>query len=215
MPMGTAAIEKRGIALEVPEVDMDKCTQCNYCAMSCPHAVIRPFLLSQQEFDTKPLTFDARKAKGGTEAAGLFFRIHVSPYYCTGCAVCVNTCPDDALKMVPLADIHETSSDNWDFAINKLPDRGERFDKIGSLKGSQFQQPLLEFHGACAGCGETPYVKLLTQLFGNRMIIANATGCSSIWGAPFGSNPYAVRKIDGMGPAWGNSLFEDAAGYGL
>jgi len=214
MPMGTAAVEKRGIALEVPEVDMDKCTQCNYCALSCPHAVIRPFLLSQKEFDSKPATFDSRKAKGGTEAAGLFFRIQVSPYDCTGCAVCVNTCPDDALKMVPLAEIHKTSSDNWDFAVN-LPDRGERFDKVGSLKGSQFQQPLLEFHGACAGCGETPYVKLLTQLFGNRMIIANATGCSSIWGAPFGSNPYAVRKIDGMGPAWGNSLFEDAAEYGL
>ena len=214
MPMGTAAVEKRGIALEVPEVDMDKCTQCNYCAMSCPHAVIRPFLMSQQEFDNKPLTFDSRKAKGGTEVAGLFFRIQVSPYDCTGCAVCVNTCPDDALRMVPLAEIHKTSSANWDFAV-ELPDRGDRFDKLGSLKGAQFQQPLLEFHGACAGCGETPYVKLLTQLFGNRMIIANATGCSSIWGAPFGSNPYAVRKIDGMGPAWGNSLFEDAAEYGL
>ena len=214
MPMGTAAVEKRGIALEVPEVDMDKCTQCNYCAMSCPHAVIRPFLLSQAEYDIKPQTFDARKAKGGAEVAGLFFRIQVSPYDCTGCAVCVNTCPDDALRMVPLSEIHNTSSKNWEYSMG-LPDRGDRFEKTASLKGTQFQQPLLEFHGACAGCGETPYVKLLTQLFGNRMIIANATGCSSIWGAPFGSNPYQVRKTDGTGPAWGNSLFEDAAEYGL
>jgi pyruvate dehydrogenase (NADP+) len=214
MPMGTAALEKRGVALEVPEVDMNKCTQCNYCSLSCPHAVIRPFLLSQEEFDKRPETFDARKAKGSSEVAGLYFRIQVSPYDCTGCSVCVNTCPDDALRMVRLSDIHATSSENWDFSVS-LPDRGDRFEKTTSLKGSQFQQPLLEFSGACSGCGETPYVKLVTQLFGNRMIIANATGCSSIWGAPFGSNPYTVRSVDGKGPAWGNSLFEDAAEYGL
>ena len=212
MPMGTAAVEKRGIAMEVPEVDMSKCTQCNYCAMSCPHAVIRPFLLSQGEVDVAPATFDSRKAKGGAEVSGLNFRIQVSPYDCTGCAVCVNTCPDDALRMVPLSEIQETSGDNWEFAV-ALPDRGDRFDK-NSLKGSQFQTPLIEFSGACAGCGETPYIKLITQLFGNRMVIANATGCSSIYGAPFGSSPYTTLK-DKTGPAWGNSLFEDAAEYGL
>ena len=213
MPMGTAAVEKRGVALEVPEVDMNKCTQCNYCAMSCPHAVIRPFLLSQSEVDIAPPTFDSRKAKGAAEVAGLNFRIQVSPYDCTGCAVCVNTCPDDALRMVPLSEIHKTSSENWEFAMSKLEDRSDRFEK-NSLKGSQFQVPLIEFSGACAGCGETPYIKLLTQLFGNRMIIANATGCSSIYGAPFGSSPYTTLK-DKSGPAWGNSLFEDAAEYGL
>ena len=212
MPMGTSAKEKRGVALEVPEVNMDKCTQCNYCAVSCPHAVIRPFLLSQAEVDQAPASFDSRKAKGGSEVAGLNFRIQVSPYDCTGCAVCVNTCPDDALRMVPLAEIHKTSSANWEFGMG-LPDRGDRFDKF-SLKGSQFQTPLMEFSGACAGCGETPYIKLLTQLFGNRMVIANATGCSSIYGAPFGSAPYTTLK-DNTGPAWGNSLFEDAAEYGL
>ena len=212
MPMGTAAVEKRGVALEVPEVDMNKCTQCNYCAMSCPHAVIRPFLLSQAELDVAPATFDSRKAKGGAEVAGLNFRIQVSPYDCTGCAVCVNTCPDDALRMVPLAEIHDTSSENWEFAT-ALPVRSDRFD-ANSLKGSQFHTPLIEFSGACAGCGETPYIKLITQLFGNRMVIANATGCSSIYGAPFGSSPYTTLK-DKTGPAWGNSLFEDAAEYGL
>ena len=212
MPMGTAAVEKRGVALEVPEVDMAKCTQCNYCAVSCPHAVIRPFLMSQDETDGAPASFDFRKAKGGAEVAGLNFRIQVSPYDCTGCAVCVNTCPDDALRMVPLAEIHESSSENWEFAMN-LADRADRFDKF-SLKGSQFQTPLIEFSGACAGCGETPYIKLVTQLFGNRMIIANATGCSSIYGAPFGSSPYTTLR-DKSGPAWGNSLFEDAAEYGL
>ena len=212
MPMGTAAVEKRGVALEVPEVDMDKCTQCNYCAISCPHAVIRPFLLSQAEADVAPATFDSRKAKGGTEVAGLNFRIQVSPYDCTGCAVCVNTCPDDALRMVPLAEIHKTSGENWEFGMS-LADRADRFEK-NSLKGSQFQTPLIEFSGACAGCGETPYIKLLTQLFGNRMVIANATGCSSIYGAPFGSSPYTTLR-DKTGPAWGNSLFEDAAEFGM
>lgn len=212
MPMGTSAKEKRGVALEVPEVDMSKCTQCNYCAMSCPHAVIRPFLTSQAETDAAPATFDSRKAKGGAEVAGLNFRIQVSPYDCTGCAVCVNTCPDDALRMVPLAEIHDTSSANWEFAMG-LEDRSARFEK-NSLKGSQFQVPLMEFSGACSGCGETPYIKLLTQLFGNRMVIANATGCSSIYGAPFGSSPYTTLN-DKTGPAWGNSLFEDAAEFGL
>lgn len=212
VPMGTAAYEKRGVALEIPEVDMDKCTQCNYCSYACPHAVIRPFLLDQKEFDMKPPTFDARKARGGAEVAGLNFRIQVSAMDCTGCAVCVNTCPDDALRMVNLADHQKDMNENWDFAIN-LPNRNERFDKF-SVKGSQFQQPLLEFHGACAGCGETPYVKLLTQLFGERMIVANATGCSSIWGGPFGANPYTTLQ-DGRGAAWGNSLFEDGAEYGL
>ncbi|EER04712.1 pyruvate:ferredoxin oxidoreductase/NADPH-cytochrome P450, putative [Perkinsus marinus ATCC 50983] len=212
VPLGTSKVEKRGVALEVPEVDMDKCTQCNTCSMACPHAVIRPFLLSQYEVDNKPAAFDTRAAKGGAEVAGLHYRIQVSPYDCTGCEVCVNACPDDALSMKHLADVIETSGKNWEYAMG-LPDRSARFDTT-SLRGSQFHQPLLEFHGACAGCGETPYVRLLTQMFGDRMMIANATGCSSIWGAPYGSTPYATTP-DGRGPAWANSLFEDAAEFGM
>ncbi|EER04711.1 pyruvate:ferredoxin oxidoreductase/NADPH-cytochrome P450, putative [Perkinsus marinus ATCC 50983] len=212
VPLGTAKVEKRGVALMIPIVDMDKCTHCNICAMSCPHACIRPFLLSQAEDDAKPSTFDTRKAKGGAEVAGLHYRIQVSPLDCTGCEVCVNACPDDALRMEHLSDFKEAESQNWEYAVS-LPDRSSRFDNT-TLKGSQFYQPLLEFHGACAGCGETPYVRLLTQMFGDRMMIANATGCSSIWGAPYGSTPFAARR-DGTGPAWANSLFEDAAEYGM
>ncbi|EER13061.1 hypothetical protein Pmar_PMAR027580, partial [Perkinsus marinus ATCC 50983] len=212
VPLGTAKVEKRGVALMIPIVDMDKCTQCNICSMSCPHACIRPFLLSQAEDDAKPSTFDSRKAKGGAEVAGLHYRIQVSPLDCTGCETCVNACPYDALRMEHLADFEDIEKPNWEYAVS-LPDRSSRFDKT-TLKGSQFYQPLLEFHGACAGCGETPYVRLLTQMFGDRMVIANATGCSSIWGAPYGPTPFTTR-YDGTGPAWANSLFEDAAEYGM
>jgi len=212
MPMGTAAYEKRSIAPAVPEVNMDNCTQCNYCSYACPHAVIRPFLLSQQEVDAAPATLDSRKATAG-DLAGYNFRIQVSSEDCTGCEVCVKICPDDALRMIPPEDVPKHGHvQNWKY----LTGLQLREDLVGknSVKGSQFQQPLLEFHGACAGCGETPYVKLLTQLFGDRMVVANATGCSSIWGLPYGSSPYTTNSA-GKGPAWANSLFEDNAEFGF
>jgi pyruvate dehydrogenase (NADP+) len=211
-PPATTQYEKRGIALTVPIVDMDKCTQCNKCSMICPHAAIRPFLISQLEMDQAPKEFDMRVAKGGNDVAGMMFRIQVAPEDCTGCEACSWACPDDALTMTPLPDVIETERANWSFAAN-LPNRGYMVDK-NTLKGSQFQKPLLEFSGACEGCGETPYAKLVTQLFGERMVIANASGCSSVWAGTAAFNPLAVNA-DGQGPAWGRSLFEDAAEYGL
>eukprot|EP00931_Biecheleriopsis_adriatica_P028683 TRINITY_DN1709_c0_g1_i4.p1 TRINITY_DN1709_c0_g1~~TRINITY_DN1709_c0_g1_i4.p1 ORF type:complete len:1910 (-),score=435.02 TRINITY_DN1709_c0_g1_i4:68-5407(-) len=212
-PMGLSNNEKKTQAAEVPEVDMDKCTQCNYCSYVCPHAVIRPFLMDQNTYDSAPPTLEARKATA-SEQAGHFYRIQVSAFDCTGCEVCVKTCPDDALRMVSQEEATELGhKENWDF-LRALPVR-EDLMKANSVKGSQMQQPLLEFSAACAGCGETPYVKLLTQMFGDRMVIANATGCSSIWGNPYGSAPYTARDSDGKGPAWHNSLFEDNAEFGF
>ena len=211
-PPATTQYEKRGIALTVPIVDMDKCTQCNKCSMICPHAAIRPFLISQLEMDKAPAEFDMRVAKGGNDVAGMMFRIQVAPEDCTGCEACSWACPDDALTMTPLPDVVEVERANWSFASN-LPDRGYMVDKH-TLKGSQFQKPMVEFSGACEGCGETPYGKLVTQLFGERMVIANASGCSSVWAGTSAFSPLAVNA-DGQGPAWGRSLFEDAAEYGL
>ena len=211
-PSGTTKYEKRGIALTVPIVDMDKCTQCNKCAMICPHAAIRPFLVSQLEADQAPAAFDMRVAKGGTEVAGFMYRIQVAPEDCTGCEACSWACPDSALTMTPIEDVMEKERPNWTFADN-LPNRGYLVDKT-TAKGSQFQQPMLEFSGACEGCGETPYAKLVTQLFGERMVIANASGCSSVWAGTMAFNPLATNE-KGQGPAWGRSLFEDAAEYGL
>lgn len=215
-PMGLSSYEKRAPSDAVPEVDMDKCTQCNYCSYVCPHAVIRPFLMNQDQFDNAPKTLDARKSTS-SELAGTYFRIQVSAEDCTGCEVCVKMCPDDALEMVSQdrAANEFNHHDHWSY-LRKLP-IDESLMKKNSVKGSQMQQPLLEFSAACAGCGETPYVKLLTQLFGDRMMIANATGCTSIWGNPYGSAPYTVRDSDGKGPAWQNSLYEDNAefGYGM
>jgi pyruvate/2-oxoacid:ferredoxin oxidoreductase beta subunit/ferredoxin len=211
--MGLSNLEKKTQAAEVPEVDMDKCTQCNYCSYVCPHAVIRPFLLDQITYDNAPASLEARKATSG-EQAGYFYRIQVSAGDCTGCEVCVKTCPDDALRMVTQAEAVELNhEEHWNY-LRALPVQ-EHLMKVNSVKGSQMQQPLLEFSAACAGCGETPYVKLLTQLFGDRMVIANATGCSSIWGNPYGSTPYTTRDSDGAGPAWHNSLFEDNAEFGF
>ncbi|CAK0794683.1 unnamed protein product [Prorocentrum cordatum] len=211
--MSLSNVEKKTQAAEVPEVDMDKCTQCNYCSIVCPHAVIRPFLIDQTTYDTAPLTLEARKATS-SEQAGHYFRIQVSAGDCTGCEVCVKTCPDDALRMVSQEEAVQLGhKENWDF-LRALPVR-EDLMKVNSVKGSQMQQPLLEYSAACAGCGETPYVKLLTQMFGDRMVIANATGCSSIWGNPYGSTPYTKRDSDGKGPAWHNSLFEDNAEFGF
>ena len=212
-PNGTSAYEKRGIAVFVPEWQIDKCIQCNQCAFVCPHAVIRPFLLNEEEKKNAPESFATKKAIGkGLE--GLEYRIQVSPLDCTGCGVCANTCPakEKALIMKPFEEQYEVQAENWDYAIEKVEPKEDLIADT-TVKGSQFKQPLLEFSGACAGCGETPYARLVTQLFGDRMIIANATGCSSIWGASAPATPYCVNK-EGKGPAWANSLFEDNAEYG-
>jgi pyruvate-ferredoxin/flavodoxin oxidoreductase len=215
VPVGTAAYEKRGIAVTVPEWDIDKCIQCNQCAYVCPHAAIRPFLMNEQEVANAPETFVGKKALG-KEAEGLQFRIQVSALDCTGCGNCAEICPskEKALVMVDAAAQNEQQAPNWEYALT-LTDKSKLFD-VTTVKGSQFAQPLLEFNGACPGCGETAYIKLITQLFGDRMMIANATGCSSIWGGSAPSAPYTTNK-QGQGPTWANSLFEDNAefGYGM
>lgn len=212
-PLGTAAYEKRGVAVDLPQWDPEKCIQCNQCAFVCPHATIRPFLLTQAEASNAPGAFQTVAAKG-KELEGLQYRIQVSPLDCLGCGSCAAICPakEKALVMKPAA----TQADqipNWDYAIEKVSYKKNPMNKA-TVKGSQFEQPLLEFSGACAGCGETPYAKLVTQLFGDRMYIANATGCSSIWGGSAPSIPY-TKNHEGHGPAWGNSLFEDNAEFGL
>jgi len=211
-PLETTKYEKRGIAIDVPEWQMDNCIQCNMCSLVCPHASIRPVLLTDEELENAPDGFQAKKAVG-KEAKEYHFRIQVYPEDCVGCGNCADICPsrDKALIMKPLA----TQKDQiplQDYA-ESIPERDGGFDKY-TLKGSQFRKPLLEFSGACAGCGETAYVKLLTQLFGSRMVIANATGCSSIWGGYAPSVPWVKDKY-GRGPAWANSLFEDNAEYGF
>ena len=211
-PVGTTAYEKRAIAPAIPVWVPDNCTQCNHCAIVCPHAAVRPFMLDKGEIKTAPPGFEARKAKGGTEVGGYYYTIQVSPFDCTGCEVCVKSCPDDALYMAPFTEVAEDKAPFWDYSIG-LPDKGEFGDKY-TVKGSQFMKPLLEFSGACAGCGETPYLKLATQLFGDRMVIANASGCSSVWGGTSTTIPFAKNE-DGRGPAWGRSLFEDNAEYGF
>ena len=211
--VGTSQYEKRGIALSVPEWQIENCIQCNQCSYVCPHAVIRPFLVTEEEKANAPEGFDTKKAIGkGME--GYEFRIQVSPLDCTGCGNCADVCPapKKALIMKPLEEQVEAQKENWYYAHDKVGYKDDVMDPT-TLKGSQFRQPLLEFSGACAGCGETPYAKLVTQLFGDRMYIANATGCSSIWGASAPSMPYTTNAC-GKGPAWGNSLFEDAAEYG-
>ncbi|WP_026486762.1 pyruvate:ferredoxin (flavodoxin) oxidoreductase [Caldanaerobius polysaccharolyticus] len=211
-PPGTAQYEKRGIAVDVPEWIMDNCIQCNQCSYVCPHAAIRPFLLNEEEVKNAPAGFTSKKAIGrGFE--GLNFRIQVDVLDCTGCGNCAQVCPakEKALVMKPI-ETQMGQVTNWEYAMSLS--RKENPANVETVKGSQFEQPLLEFSGACAGCGETPYAKLITQLFGDRMMIANATGCSSIWGGSAPSTPYTTNK-DGHGPAWANSLFEDNAEYGF
>ncbi len=213
VPTGTTKFEKRGIAVSVPEWIMDNCIQCNRCSLVCPHACIRPTLATADELADKPETFATKPATG---VKGYEFRMQVSPYDCTGCSNCVQVCPskEKALKMVPLDEAIAKEAANWDYAASLKETTATV--KSDTVKGSQFKKPLFEFSGACAGCGETPYVKLITQLFGDRMVIANATGCSSIYGGSAPTCPYTVNDA-GKGPAWANSLFEDNAefGYGM
>ncbi|MCQ4023020.1 MULTISPECIES: pyruvate:ferredoxin (flavodoxin) oxidoreductase [unclassified Ruminococcus] len=215
VPQGTSAYEKRGIAVDIPEWQFDNCIQCNRCSYVCPHAVIRPVALTDEELANAPEGTNAIPMIGVPD---LKFTMTISALDCTGCGSCAQVCPGKkgakALVMKPL-DTQRASQDvfNYGLTIDEKPAVAEKF-KESTVKGSQFKQPLLEFSGACAGCGETPYAKLATQLFGDRMFIANATGCSSIWGGSAPATPYTVNK-KGYGPAWQNSLFEDNAEFGL
>ena len=238
-PVGTTKYEKRGVAINVPEWIVENCIQCNQCAMVCPHAAIRPVLLTDEELAAAPEGFETKKAVGkdfkisppavsrrtarieapknaGKDSMAYHFRMQVNALDCQGCGNCADICPakKPALVMKPLGSQAEKEVPNFDYS-QKIPCRGHLTNRF-SVKGSQFYQPLLEFSGACAGCGETSYAKLLTQLFGERMVIANATGCSSIWGGSAPAVPYCVNE-DGHGPTWANSLFEDSAefAYGM
>ena len=213
MPNGTAAYEKRGVAVMVPEWDEEKCIQCNTCAFVCPHAAIRPFLLTDEEAAALPA--GTKVAQGKANLKDYKYALSVSVADCTGCGNCVDVClakPEKALKMVPYTN-HADEQAQYDHLASKVGYKTP-FDPKSNLKAAQFSQPLFEFSGACSGCGETPYIKNITQLFGDHMMIANATGCSSIYGASFPASPYCTNA-QGHGPAWQNSLFEDAAEFGL
>ena len=208
--LGASQYEKRGVAVMVPHWDETKCIQCNQCSYVCPHATIRPIALTADEAAAAPENMRMIDAKGkGTE--GLKFAIAVSPLDCMGCYNCVTACPKDALTMVPQEDELDQAP-VWDYAVNKVSEKKELV--AANVKGSQFAKPLLEFSGSCAGCAETSYARLVTQVCGDRMFISNATGCSSIWGNPAATSPYTVNA-EGHGPAWNNSLFEDNAEHGL
>ena len=212
---GTSAFEKRGVAVNVPEWISENCIQCNQCAYVCPHAAIRPFLMNEQELANAPEGTVSKKAVGKA-FAGLQFRIQVTPLDCTGCGNCVDVCPSKvkSLEMKPLGS-QEAEIERWNYMSKNVSYKEKLVDKKLNVKNSQFAQPLFEFSGACAGCGETPYVKLITQLFGERMMVANATGCSSIYGGSAPSTPYCKHNESGQGPSWANSLFEDNAEYGF
>ena len=211
---GTTAYEKRGIAVNVPEWIPENCIQCNQCSYVCPHACIRPFLSTEEELKNAPESFKKLKANGVKSETPYFYTIGVTPLDCTGCSNCAEVCPapGKALIMKPFDSQHD-QIEAWNFAVEDIKNKKNPMNKK-TVKGSQFEQPLLEFSGACAGCGETPYAKLITQLFGDRMMIANATGCSSIWASSGAATAY-TKNQQGYGPAWANSLFEDNAEYGL
>ena len=219
-PTGTAKWEKRNLALEIPAWDSKICIQCGKCAMVCPHAVIRIKVYDSKELEGAPATFKSCDARD-KEWAGMKYTIQVAPEDCTGCGVCVDVCPVKnkqetrlkAINMVPQPPLRAPESENWNFFL-KIPELDRRKIKVGAIRQQQVQEPLFEFSGACSGCGETPYVKLVSQLFGDRAIVANATGCSSIYGGNLPTTPWA-KNTDGRGPAWSNSLFEDNAEFGL
>ena len=208
--LGAAAYEKRGIAVVVPEWNVEKCIQCNQCAYVCPHAVIRPFVLTDEEVAAAPAQSQFKDAVG-PKAKGYKFEIAVSQLDCTGCSNCVYICPADALTMKPIEE-QESKQEIFDYAVNHVSEKTELV--ANNVKASQFKKPLLEFSGSCAGCAETSYGRLVTQLFGDRMYISNATGCSSIWGNPASCSPFTT-DANGHGPAWNNSLFEDNAEHGM
>ena len=211
--LGASAYEKRGVAVTVPEWDADKCIQCNNCAFVCPHATIRPFMLTEAEAAAAPEGAKIRPVKAGKGKGVYQYAMAVSPLDCMGCGVCVGVCPTKAITMVP-QESQLAQQDVFNYMVSKVAPKHEVEDL--TVKGSQFKKPMLEFSGSCAGCAETSYARLVTQLFGDRMYISNATGCSSIWGGPGATSPYCTNE-EGHGPAWSNSLFEDNAehGYGM
>ncbi len=219
-PTGTAKWEKRNLALEIPAWDSKICIQCGKCAMVCPHAVIRIKVYDSQQLEGAPATFKSCEARD-KEWQGLKYTIQVAPEDCTGCGICVDVCPVKnksevrlkAINMVPQPPLRAPESENWEFFL-KLPELDRRKIKPGTIRQQQVQEPLFEFSGACSGCGETPYLKLVSQLFGDRAVVANATGCSSIYGGNLPTTPWS-KNADGRGPAWSNSLFEDNAEFGL
>ncbi len=217
-PAGTTQYEKRGVASHVPEWLSQNCIQCNQCSLVCPHAAIRPVVMTEAEQAGAPEGMDSIAIKMPKELAGMTFRMQVSVLDCTGCGNCADVCPGNkgnkALVMKPL-DTQMSEVEKWDYSQKKVTYKDDLIDKFASIKNSQFAQPLFEFSGACAGCGETPYLKTITQLFGEQMMIANATGCSSIYGGSAPATPYCPSYRNGFGPAWANSLFEDNAEFGL
>ena len=209
--LGAAAYEKRGVAVSVPTWDANKCIQCNSCAYVCPHATIRPYALTAEEAKNAPAAAKIVDIKAGKGKGVYQYTMAVSPLDCMGCGVCVGQCPVDALTMVP-QEQESAQQEVFNYCVAEVSEKKDMQDN--TVKGSQFRQPMLEFSGSCAGCAETSYARLVTQLFGDRMYISNATGCSSIWGGPAATSPYCTNKA-GHGPAWSNSLFEDNAEHGL
>jgi pyruvate-ferredoxin/flavodoxin oxidoreductase len=217
-PAGTTAYEKRGVAVHVPKWIPENCIQCNQCSFICPHAAIRPYLLDEKEVGKSPTGTETLKAIPGKDFEGLQFRMQVSVLDCYGCGNCEDVCPGNkkgkSLTMEPI-ETQYGEIERWNYLENNVSYKDNLIDKTSNVKNSQFAQPLFEFSGACSGCGETPYIKTITQLFGEQMMVANATGCSSIYGGSAPATPYCQNKKSGFGPAWANSLFEDNAEYGL
>src|SRR5208282_4368000 len=219
-PTGTAKWEKRNLALEIPAWDSKICIQCGKCAMVCPHAVIRIKVYDSKQLEKAPATFKSCEARD-KEWMGMKYTIQVAPEDCTGCGICVDICPAKnksetrlkAINMVAQPPLRAPERENWEFFL-KIPEFDRRKIKTSTIRQQQVQEPLFEFSGACSGCGETPYLKLVSQLFGDRSVVANATGCSSIYGGNLPTTPWA-KNIEGRGPAWSNSLFEDNAEFGL